>query len=482
MLIRDAEINFNFAAARRVDMRIERDRIAAVAAAGTLTPYAGEEMLDAAGNALLPGLHDHHLHLVSLAVALDSLHCGPPQVTTAEELAARLAECAAQSGDDEWLRGIGYHESVAGDIDRDWLDRIVSQRPVRIQHRSGRLWIVNSRALERLLADGTLPPAGMEQRADRPTGRIYDADAWLRERLPRAFPSLDRVGALLASQGVTGVTDATPHNDRAQFERFVAAHAAGDLAQDILLMGDASLDGMADAAGVRRGPLKIHLHENELPPFDSMVAAIARSHAAGRPVAIHCVTVAELVFSLGALECAGSHPGDRIEHAAVTPSDVLPLLAARGVAVVTQPNFVFERGDAYRRDVPVVEQPWLYRLRSFIDAGIPLAGGTDAPFGGANPWAAMQAAVDRRNRGGDTLGAAEALTPEQALALFLGAPENPGGAARSIAPGAAADLCLLDRSWKEARRTLGGVRVLVAFKDGQSVFAGAGGMKTKIAI
>ncbi len=463
MLIRDAEIDFT----RRVDVRIDAGRIVAVAPPGQLAPHPGEDVHDACGNALLPGLHDHHLHLVSLAVALDSLQCGPPQVTTAEELAARLSECAGAPGDDEWMRGIGYHASVAGDIDRDWLDRIVPHRPVRIQHRSGRLWILNARALELLLVAGTSPPAGLERRGGRTTGRLYDADAWLRERLPRAFPSLRRAGALLAAHGVTGVTDATPHNDAEQHRRFVAAQAAGELAQDILLMGDASPDPMTDNAGVRRGPRKIHLHENALPPFDAMVADIARSHAAGRPVAIHCVTVAELVFSLGALESAGAHPQDRIEHAAVTPPDVLPLLAARGVTVVTQPNFIRERGDAYRRDVPVVEQPWLYRLRGFLDAGIPLAGGTDAPFGEANPWAAMQAAVDRCDRENAVLGAAEALTPEQAVALFLGSPETPGGGSRRIAPGVPADLCLLDRPWHRARRNLGEVRVSATFKGGR---------------
>ena len=161
---------------------------------------------------------------------------------------------------------------------------------------------------------------------------------------------------------------------------------------------------------------------------------------------------------------------DRIEHAALAPPDTLLLLAALGVTVVTQPNFIHERGDAYRQDVPVGDQPWLYRLRGLIDAGIPLAGSTDAPFGDANPWLAMQAAVDRRTRSGATLGAAEALTPEQALALFTGSPTAPGSVQRRIALGAPADLCLLDRSWAQARRDLGNVRIVATLKDGQRIW------------
>ncbi len=474
MLIRDAEIDF----VRRVDMRIESGIITAIEP--TLRPLPDEDVLDAQGHALLPGLHDHHLHLVALAAALDALHCGPPQVTNADALAAALCACAAACAKGEWIRGIGYHESVAGDIDRTWLDRIVSDHPVRIQQRSGRLWIFNSCALERLgIGDGEPLPAGMEcvdgqkqgQGQGQANGRLFDADLWLRERLPRAFPSLQRVGALLAAYGVTGVTDTTPHNDLTQFRHFVAAHAAHELKQDILVMGDASLDTAPDTNGIWRGPTKFHLHEHALPPFDVMIEQIRRSHAVDRPVAVHCVTLTELVFALGALESAGGMPGDRIEHASVVPDDVLPLLVEHGVAavtvaVVTQPNFILERGDAYLRDVDAVDQPWLYRLRGLQEAGLPLAGSTDAPFGDVNPWTAMQAAVDRRSRDGATLGAHEALTPEAALRLFLAPLRAPGGPPRHIAVGAAADLCLLDRPWAKARCDLAAVQVAATFKGG----------------
>ena len=43
-----------------------------------------------------------------------------------------------------WLRGVAYHESVAGPLDRDRLDAWVADRPLRVQHRSGALWMLNS--------------------------------------------------------------------------------------------------------------------------------------------------------------------------------------------------------------------------------------------------------------------------------------------------------------------------------------------------
>ena len=125
------------------------------------------------------------------------------------------------------------------------------------------------------------------------------------------------------------------------------------------------------------------------------------------------------------------------------------------------------------RDVDAVDQPWLYRARVFLDAGIPLAAGTDAPFGAPDPWRAMRDAVERRTPNGAVLDKAETLTPEQALALFLGHSDNPGGPARRIATGANADLCLLDRPWHQARTDLAAVRVLMTWKDGEVIYRAA---------
>ena len=52
------------------------------AVAERLTPEPCEEMYDARGGTVLPGLHDHHVHLWSSAAALESVAAGPPQVRT----------------------------------------------------------------------------------------------------------------------------------------------------------------------------------------------------------------------------------------------------------------------------------------------------------------------------------------------------------------------------------------------------------------
>jgi predicted amidohydrolase YtcJ len=164
---------------------------------------------------------------------------------------------------------------------------------------------------------------------------------------------------------------------------------------------------------------------------------------------VHCVTRVQLLLTLAALEVAGVRPGDRIEHGAVIPSEVLPRLAAWGLTVVTQPNFVAERGDQYLADVPDADLPDLWRGRSLVAAGIKVAAGTDAPFGRPDPWPAVRAAIRRRTESGQTLGGPEAVAGETALQWWWGTGPEPARP-RRLLPGEPADFVVLGGPLSEA--------------------------------
>ncbi len=147
--------------------------------------------------------------------------------------------------------------------------------------------------------------------------------------------------------------------------------------------------------------------------------------------------------------------------------------------VITQPGFIHERGDQYLDAVPPAEHDDLYRCHTLLAHAIPLAGSTDAPYGDPDPWAAMRAAVDRRSRAGIALGQAEQLSPEQALALFTSAADDPGGASRSITAGEVADLCLLNRSWEQARTRLCSADVRATISGGALIYHQEQQVKTR---
>src|SRR5690606_23209476 len=82
----------------------------------------GDDELDGRRGALIPGLHDHHIHLIALAAAERSPFVGPPVVDDGDQFATVMRQAHAALDDGQWLRAIGYHESVAGPIDRWRLD------------------------------------------------------------------------------------------------------------------------------------------------------------------------------------------------------------------------------------------------------------------------------------------------------------------------------------------------------------------------
>lgn len=406
---------------------------------GAAADWTGPE-IDAEGGLLLPGFHDHHIHLLATAARLQSVDLAG--LVSEDDVVRAIRAGVDRVGSGEWLRAVGYDERAAGLPDAQRLTQWLADRPLRLQDRTGALWVLNQAGLDRL---GLGPfPAGVELDAQgRPTGRIWREDAWLRSRIGVLTPDLATLGRAMLRAGITGVTDAGAGNGMAE----AALLAGAGLPQRLTLMGGPAL---LPGKGYKVGAVKIAFDERDLPSVDQVAGHIAAARAVGRPVAAHCVTLAELAVYLTALDQAGgAAQGDRIEHGGIIPAGLIAAIAARGLTVVTQPAFIHDRGDRYRRTVDPDEMDDLYRLRSLADAGIALAAGSDAPYGSLEPLVAVRAAMTRRTRTGSIIGGAEALGQRAALGLYLGTPDNPGRPSWRVPVGQDADLCLLSGSAPE---------------------------------
>jgi len=464
LLIKHAELNAYQGNAQVADVRCHGGLITEIG--NDLLPKENEVVIHAKGAALIPGLHDHHIHLLALAAEKSSIYCGPPKINSAVELQNALQ----QSNTTHWIRGIQYHESVAGDLDRWQLDKWINDRPVRIQHRSGILWILNSCAIKLLQIENEYQD-GLE-RSDQGelTGRLFRLDHWLREKIgAQDIPDLTNISMKLAEFGITGITDASANNDANTLTLFKKSLAQGKLQQRVVMMGNQSLP-VSTHSMITRGALKILLDEFQLPDWEKLKKTIQTSHLEQRPVAFHCVTEAQLVFALSALREAGNFPGDRIEHASLCPNEIMPMLEEIGVAITTQPGLIANRGTQYQNEIPSSQHDWLYRCQSFLQQGNPLALSSDAPYGPVNPWHNMQAAIDRCNSVGYMFGEAEKLTAEQALMAYLRDPVDLSGY-RSISVGAVADLCLLSSTWQKSRQKIGDIRVTTSIVAGRVITA-----------
>jgi predicted amidohydrolase YtcJ len=413
------------------DVRIETGIITEID-----TDLRGASSLDAEGGELIPGLIDHHIHLFATAAQARSL-----VLTGGEDFATALREKDRLLKPDEHLRATGYHDSFFGPLDAARLDALVPHRPVRVQYRTGGLWVLNTKALDLALKGGESADCIERDTGDNPTGRIWRGDEWLRARLPTPPPPLAPVGKMLVRQGITHLTDASAGTRDDTAALFTAATASKDLPQHLMLMSVHPLRCTADARW-HLGPVKILLDDHALPPVEQILEIIASARSQERRVAVHCVTAGELALTLAAFDAAGSLPGDRIEHGGIITPEAIAEIKRLNLAVVTQPGFVTERGDSYLAEVEPYDHTNLYRCASLLEAGIRTVGSTDAPYTAPDAWAAVAAATKRATKSGVVIGSAERLSARDALALFQGN-FDPAKPNRSIAVGQPADIALL---------------------------------------
>lgn len=403
--------------------------------AGVLSECAAAdaEVVDLDGAEVVPGWHDHHVHLAAAAAAIDSLSLAPDVLDAGGGL-AEVLRTARRHRPTGWLRGIGYDLAQSGWIDRRDLDS-AQVGPVRVQDRTGARWVLDSAGLAGVLEVRPWPDGVERDAAGHPTGHLVRLDSWLREQLPVVgVPDWAGLGRVLAAQGVTSVTDAGHLNDWStlqMLDRSALPQRIRAMTAEPLLLPEPVDRVVLDA-------VKIVLDDEDLPALEELRARLESAHAVGRHVAVHCVTDVQLALALS----AGLGPGDRIEHANVVPDGYADLLAESGVTVCVQPALLHARGDRYLDEVEPDRWHELFRLRSLVDAGVPLLGGSDAPVGPTSPRLGVWAAVTRSTQAGRILCAEQALTAPTAASLFRRSATR-GWPLRTLRPGEPADLLVL---------------------------------------
>jgi predicted amidohydrolase YtcJ len=424
---------------------------------------------------VLPGLVDPHLHLFGLAARDAELDCA--RFASVAALVGALRARASACAPGQWVRGDGLDEARLGRLPTAAeLERASPRNPVRLRHRSRHASVLSRGALARLPRG----LAGVERRRGRPTGLVAGHEEAVGRAvgpLPAAVldAGLARASRELASLGVTTVADATPRRPGA-LAPLRRAMAAGAFAQRVFAMRPWDVPAWRGAGRLRPGPVKILVEETPgglVPGPGELARRIRVAAGRGDQVAVHCTGAATLVAALAAFAALPRRDRvgrrHRLEHLGECPPPLVGRIAALDLTVVTNPAFVYWRGDVYRRETHGAARAWLYRARTLRAAGVPVAAASDAPVGPADPWRAMAAARTRRTRGGRVLGAAERLDARAAFALFTTA------AARSLhadglgtlAVGAPADLIVVGHDpLRAAPAALCSVDVRLAMIDG----------------
>jgi hypothetical protein len=189
----------------------------------------------------------------------------------------------------------------------------------------------------------------------------------------------------------------------------------------------------------------------------------------GGRVAIHAIGDAANGRVLDVMERLIDEGADpamlRIEHASVLTDDDLARFGRLGITAVVQPAFLASEADWLETRVGPERLSRTYAFRSLRDAGVPLAGSSDCPVEPPHPLWGMAAARDRCG-----------LVPEQALPagaahdLFTSGAAAAIGESRSLEPGSAADLVVIDGDpIRLAADGLRDARVVATYVDGSPV-------------
>ncbi len=180
-----------------------------------------------------------------------------------------------------------------------------------------------------------------------------------------------------------------------------------------------------------------------------LAALCARAQANGFGVAVHAACNAAIDGVLAAYERlpAGAHR-HRVEHLVSLDAQQARRLAATGAIGVVQPAYIGELGDEWEA-MPTPPRLHSVPLRLLLDAGVALAGSSDAPVAPYAPLRGMHAAVTRRTDAGLQHQPDQAITPWEALHLWTGGAAlatHQEGQRGVLRPGAAADLVVLSHN------------------------------------
>ena len=197
----------------------------------------------------------------------------------------------------------------------------------------------------------------------------------------------------------------------------------------------------------------------QLIPIDEMTEKVKRAHLAGLSVAVHAIgcranremiNIFEQVLTQNKAAAAPSAP-HRIKHVQNIQEEDIFRLGSLNVTASVQPIHATET-------IPMIEKAVesranrVFPFKELLDAGVPLALGSDSPVADPNPFWGIRAAVTHQTRDGTPRGG---WCPDQCLSLreaiwgyTMGSALASGQERQAdrLTPGKLVDFIVLDRN------------------------------------
>jgi len=466
---------------REEAIAVRGDRIQAVGKNVDIEKLKGPQtqVVDLGGHFVMPGFNDAHLHLAD--AGLQKLSVDLTGVKTLEEFRQRVLAKVEKAQPSEWILGGGWDETLwpVKALPSRWdLDEVSNGHPVLLDRVDGHLAVANTRALQ--LASVTLashdPHGGKIDRDEngQPTGILRDAaqDA-VRAVIPPPTHEMRRreievaLGGL-AEQGVTSAQDCSTVEERCaawgDFQILEELEREGKLTarisewlpfsdsiedlkkkrdshpQSDLMLHTGMLKGFMDGSlgghtaallePYADDPKNSGLPQYEQAKLNEMTKELV---LAGFQLGLHAIGDMGVQMALDAFAEAekaareqkvkAANGGDdyrlRIEHAQVaTPAQIIRFKELKVIASMQPSHLLTDMPWAQQR-LGAKRAANSYAWASFLNKGVTLAFGTDAPFGPVSPFRGLYAAVTRKSENGkQEFFPAQKLTMDQAIAAY----------------------------------------------------------------
>jgi predicted amidohydrolase YtcJ len=390
---------------------------------------------------IFPGFNDAHTHLGG--AGRTKLNVDLTGVQSLSEMLAKIETAEKASPVGHWLTGGNWDHTLWAEKvlpTRQDLDKVTGDHPTFLDRIDGHIAIANSAALT---------AAGITGKSQAPQGGAIDLDSHgeptgiMRESAQDLIykvippPSHDerRKGDDLAindalAHGVTSVQDFSAWDDFLIFEemeregkldlritewlpfsdpleQLKKERAHHDLNDPLLHTGmlkgfmDGSLGSRTAAmkAPFADDPANTGLPQYTQPQLNEMAMARAK---AGFQLGFHAIGDKAAAMALEAYAQPGvsKTARNRIEHAQVVDPADIPKFAKLGVIASMQPNHLLTDMNWAMDRLGPKRAAYSYAWKTFLDAGVPLAFGTDYPVEPITPFRGLYAAVTRMNEDG----------------------------------------------------------------------------------
>ena len=479
---------------------IKGGRFLAVGSTSEMKSLAGKatQSYDAKQMSVVPGFIDCHNHAPGNVLLYEVLVGNPfvVEFVSIDSIVEKLRARAQKTPPGTWVEGFFFDDTKVKDnrmLNVHDLDKVSKEHPVVVHHRGGHTSFYNSKALE--MADVNKqtpdPPGGTFDRdaSGDLNGRVTDRARNVFNRVGK-HPSFtaeqsmqrDRDGlAFISKQFVRyGVT--TVHHEGGNLLALQQVRERGDLLHRVSYEANGKVleamisGGIESGFGdewIRFGATAEHTVDGSFsertmalsvpypgiqPPYKGNItetqqdlnAWIERVHRAGIQVNCHANGDVAIDMFLTAVERAQkafprTDARPKITHCTLINDDLVRRMKALGAVPAAFTSYAYYNSDKFHfYGEELMKRCMAYR--TFLDAGIVAAAGSDFSPGPFDPRMAMQGMVTRTGWNGETWGANQRVSVEEALRIntingaYNAHEESSKG---SITPGKLADFVVL---------------------------------------